>query len=44
MGPWLKVSSERQEESEIKPTTPGLQEEPFIHYTKVAPNIWFLNG
>ena len=35
-GPQLKVSSNRLMKPEIEPATPGLQVEPFIHYTTVA--------
>ena len=36
MVPRLKVSSDRLVKSGIKPATPGLQDNQFIHYTTAA--------
>ena len=40
MAPQLKVSSDRLEKTEIKPTTPNSQGEWLIHYTTGAPNTY----
>ena len=41
-GPRLKVSSDRLVKPGIKPATPGLQGERFIHYTTAAPIFRFI--